>query len=131
MQRISTQVSCAGYDTIIIGASVYIGMLNKEVKEFVTNQRDILKTCRVCMFTLGLQQEDTKKVIVENLGNQFYESLFYYDAFGGRITMKSLSFMERNIIRVVNKKMKLIDSLNNDSVMDTIDETRVKTFDTT
>ncbi|OPJ58503.1 flavodoxin domain-containing protein [Clostridium oryzae] len=99
------------YDSLIIGGPVYMGQVMPEVKQFVSNNLNVLETKKLGLFLCGLS--DKEKVLSEY--SQFYPESLINSAtakafFGGAITIKDMNFFEKLIIRIVTKSSK--DILN-------------------
>lgn len=120
--------SIEDYDKLVFGSSVYAGMLRKEIKEFIKKHEELLCTKRVYMFMSGLNKEDSKKVLSENIGETFYESLSYVDTLGGVLDLPNLNFFEKNIIKMINKKAHFFPQGEHKKKIDLLDEQRILTF---
>ena len=51
------------YDNVIIGGSIYIGRIQKEVVEFCSKNLGILKEKRIGLFICGMQEGEVKMCI--------------------------------------------------------------------
>lgn len=63
--------SIEDYDKIIIGSSVYAGMMRKEIKTFIKEHEEQLNNKRVYVYLSALNKNDSKKVITENINEAF------------------------------------------------------------
>ncbi len=92
------------YDNVIIGGSIYIGRIQKEVVEFCSKNLGILKEKRIGLFICGMQEGE---VIKSELKNSFPPELFNIavakEHFGGEFKFEKMNFMERLIVKGVSK----------------------------
>ncbi|MDR2932615.1 MAG: flavodoxin domain-containing protein [Oscillospiraceae bacterium] len=98
-----------GYDTVIIGGSVYAGSIQKEVIRFCTANRDALMGKRlglyVCCAARGESAADYVKLFPEELVGKAVAT----GAFGGVFHMDKMKPFHKLIIKMlrkVNKDMK-------------------------
>lgn len=91
------------FDNIIIGGSIYMGQIQKEIKSFCSKNFNILKGKRVGLFICGLNDKD----ISTQLSNSFPEVLLTNaiakEYFGGEIIFENMNFLERFIMKKVGK----------------------------
>ena len=91
------------YDNVIIGGSIYMGQIIKEVKEFCTNNLEELNKKKLGLFVCGMS--DSEKITLE-LNQNFPEVLIgnaTIGTFGGAFVFKNMNFFERLIIKLVSK----------------------------
>ncbi|MEG0329782.1 MAG: flavodoxin domain-containing protein [Longicatena sp.] len=121
------KICVSDYDVIIIGTSVYAGMMQKEVKQLIHEQSTLLDK-KVFMFLSGLNKDDTKKVIVENVGETFYQNIICANCLGGKLDFSKMNFMEKTMIKAINKKAKIIAHIPKDECVDLLDHVRIASF---
>jgi menaquinone-dependent protoporphyrinogen oxidase len=97
-------VDLSGYGRVIIGGSVYIGKIQKEVTEFITaNMNELLKK-EVGLFICGMQEGDMmEKEITENFPSELISKAKSVMNFGGEFNFKKMNFMEKAIIKKISK----------------------------
>lgn len=99
------------YDKIIIGGSVYIGKVQKEVTEFCTKNMDELKEKKLGLFICGMRDGD---FALEELNASFPKELLSAavtkEFFGGEYKFSKMNMMERFIVKKIAKTDK--DSSN-------------------
>lgn len=109
------------YDCIIIGASIYVGNLSKKV---VTLCKEAT-TCKLLLFLSGLAKEKWQETLQTNIPN--YQQIFTYTCFiGGKLNFLDMGFMERTMIKMINKKMHLMDSIDMKKTYDFIEYQEVE-----
>ncbi|GAA0063759.1 flavodoxin domain-containing protein [Clostridium sp. CTA-1] len=91
------------FNNIIIGGSIYMGQIQKEVKNFSIENINVLKEKRVGIFICGLNEKD----IEAQLNNAFPKGLLTNtvakECFGGECILKNMNFFERFIMKKVGK----------------------------
>lgn len=116
------------YDKIILGVSVYAGMLRKEMKEFIEKNIEELGKKQVYVYVSCMNKDEVKKVLIENLGDSFYQTLVYADGVGGILDFSKMNLMERQVLKMINKKASFIPNIQKNTVADLIDKNRIATF---
>lgn len=91
------------FDNIIVGGSIYMGQIQKEVKSFCSKNLNLLKDKRVGIFICGMNSKDFD----EQLNNSFPELLLANaiakEHFGGEVIFRNINFFERFIMKKVGK----------------------------
>lgn len=128
MEVTSFQGKLDEYDKIILGVSVYAGMLRKEMKEFVKNNLTKLEKKKVYVYISSLNKDEYKKVLVENLGESIYQTFTYVDGLGGILDFTKMNLIERQILKMINKKSNIIPSIQRDTRAELIDYERISKF---
>jgi len=104
------------YDNIIIGGSIYMGQIRKEVKKFCIENLNVLKDKKVGLFICGLSDED----VITPLKNSFPEVLLTNaiakEHFGGEVIFKKMNFIERFIMKKIAKTDKDVSKLSEGNI---------------
>ena len=122
VQELTSNTSIKDYDQIVLGSSVYVGMFDKELKTFVNTHMEELRTKKVYMYVSCLKKEEVEKVIRENLGEEFLSLLQRVISIGGVLDFSKMSFMHRQIIKMVNSKDNIVERVDKVSVANMLDE---------
>lgn len=56
--KIGSIPNLSEYDKVIIGGSIYIGKIQKEVSEFCSRNLDVLKDKKIGLFICAMQKDD-------------------------------------------------------------------------
>lgn len=92
------------YEQIIIGGSVYMGMIRKEVKDFCTKNLEKLKEKRIGIFMCGMREGDA---MITQLNQNFDKELINHavskEFFGGEFKFEKMKFIEKIIVKKVCK----------------------------
>lgn len=88
------------FDKVIVGGSIYVGQIQKEVTAFITEQRQTLLTNPLGLFICAGSDETT-------LHSVFEESLRAHansaENFGGELDTTKMNWIERLICRLIAK----------------------------
>lgn len=105
------------YDTVIVGGSVYVGKIQKEVSEFCAKHLELLKQKRIGLFICGMQEDD---VLQQELLQSFPEELVTIaiakDHLGGAFDFEKMNLMERMIVKKVSKVTASVSNISEDSI---------------
>ncbi|WP_025689470.1 flavodoxin domain-containing protein [Paenibacillus zanthoxyli] len=97
--------SLAGFDTVILGGSIYYGKIQKRMSEFVDREITALADKRIGLFICAGESED--KAGLELL-RSFPESLYLQakaaEVLGSEVKFSKLSLAERLVYRAVTGK---------------------------
>jgi len=97
-------INISQYDNVIIGGSIYIGKIQKEVSAFCINNLDKLKEKRVGLFICGMQSGDVLETeLNSSYPKELLKSAIAKEYFGGEFIMKKMNFIEKVIIKKVSK----------------------------
>lgn len=115
-------------DIIILGSSVYAGTLNKSLKVWINSHQQQLQDKRVFLFLCCLQTDEGKKVIQDNLGEEFISKFSYMECLGGVIDYSKMNFIEKKIINMINKKAHMFSYDKKTKVYNMLQEKRIQGF---
>lgn len=91
------------YDVVILGGSIYMGNIQKEMKEYATRNVASLLKKKVGLFICAGAPDLQARV--KELETAFPQELFSHAAqkevFGGEITYEKLGFLEKTIMKAV------------------------------
>lgn len=105
-------------DNVIIGGSIYMGNIQKDVKQFIENNATLLLTKKIGLFICAGQEDP--KVVHDQLHNAFPESLLDHatckTSFGYIYDFSKLNMVERMIVKKVIGIKKSTSQLANDKI---------------
>ncbi|HYF83380.1 MAG TPA: flavodoxin domain-containing protein [Clostridia bacterium] len=91
------------YDTVILGGSIYVGKIQKQMHKYMLKHAEELKTKRLGLFICAGEQDSV--IIEKELKASFPEELFSHavimETFGGELHIDKISFIEKHVIRIV------------------------------
>lgn len=92
------------YDRVIIGGSVYIGKIQKEVTEFINSNLNELLEKQIGLFICGMQEGDAfDKEVIDSFHADLLNKAKSVKSFGGEFTFKKMNFMEKAIVKKIAK----------------------------
>ena len=87
------------FDTIMIGGSIHIGQIQKDILEFCVNNKETLLQKRVGLFMCGVETHELK----EEFDNAFPEWLrnhaIAHGLFGGELLLEEMHFFEKAMVK--------------------------------
>lgn len=113
----SNAADLAQYDKVIVGGSVYIGRIQKEVREFCSANLETLKNKKAGYFICCMRNgEEAEAEINEAFPQELLRSAAAKDYFGGEFIFKKMNFMERMIVKKVSKIDKDTSNILEDNI---------------
>ena len=98
------KIDLSKYDNVIIGGSAYIGKIQKEVTDFITNNINELMKKEIGLFVCGMQEgEAMEKEIADNFPAELIKKAKSVKNFGGEFAIKKMNFMEKTIVKKIAK----------------------------
>jgi menaquinone-dependent protoporphyrinogen oxidase len=92
------------FDKIIIGGSIYMGKIQKEVNQFCLKNASVLKNKKLGFFICCMSENE---VAEKQINNSFPEELLKNavarGCFGGEFNFKKMNFIEGVIIKKISK----------------------------
>ncbi len=99
-----TNVNLSKFDRVIIGGSIYMGKIQKEVTDFINRNLDVLLSKETGLFICGMQEGDMlEKEIKENFPSDLISRSKTVKYFGGEFIFNKMNFMEKVIVKKVSK----------------------------
>ena len=114
-----TVPSLADFDCVIIGGSVYAGMIRKEIKTFMAHNADSLRGKKLGLFLCGLDFRQEKEYFNANFPADILQAARAKSFLGGIFDPKKTGVMERLIMKAVAKRT---------AYANTIDDSRIEQF---
>ena len=102
--KITKDIDINKYDKIIIGGSIYIGQIRKEVKEFCSKNLEKLKEKKIALFICSMQEGDAiNNQILQNFPKDLIDIAIITESFGGEFIFSKMNFFERFVVKKVSK----------------------------
>jgi menaquinone-dependent protoporphyrinogen oxidase len=115
----------SNYDQVILGSSVYIGKINKKLKQFCEIHLEELTSKRIGLYTCSLQLDQD---VLSNFPQDLQEVAVASDNFGGEIRFKKLNWFERMITKMVSKSNKNFPELDENHNIATVSTDKINKF---
>ncbi|MCI9279963.1 MAG: flavodoxin [Bacilli bacterium] len=95
----------SGYDLIIVGTPIRMGMIDKKIRKFLIRNIEILKSKRVAYFICCGFKENWKSYYEQNIPKDLLDIAVIYDTFGGEIDRQKQKGFDKFIIKMVCKNI--------------------------
>lgn len=102
-----------GYDLVVIGTPIYVGMVMKSVKKYVKSNLDSLLKRQVALFSCGANDKIIHDVdLVTSLPIAFLQHATFKAYFGCELRPEKMNFLYRAIMKKIVNEQKLNPAIN-------------------
>lgn len=113
----SGDIDISKYDKVIIGGSIYMGRIQKEVREFCSKNLKELKEKQIGLFICGMQEEDAiNNELIENFPPELINIAVTKVHFGGEFNFDKMNFFEKFIVKKIAKTSSNKSNILNDDI---------------
>lgn len=91
------------YNTIILGSSIYIGSVSKNMKAFCSKNTESLKEKTVGIFICCGQPNKAKEFMAANFPSEILGNCGVTGSFGGEAKIDKMKFVDKCITKIVTK----------------------------
>jgi len=102
----------SSYDTIIIGGSVRLGKIQKEMTRFCIDNLDELMNKKVGLFMCCMDEEHQQEEFEASYPAELIQHAQATSIFGGELHFDKMNFVEKLMVKAVRKEKKNISRLN-------------------
>ncbi|SHI93522.1 menaquinone-dependent protoporphyrinogen oxidase [Clostridium cavendishii DSM 21758] len=106
----------AHFDNIIIGSSIYMGQIQKEIKNFYIKNFNKLKEKRIGLFICAMNEKDIELQLNNAFGSELANRAIVKKCFGGAFSFKNMKFFEKFIVKKIAKTDKDIENISEESI---------------
>ncbi|MFP4661848.1 MAG: flavodoxin domain-containing protein, partial [Halanaerobiales bacterium] len=90
------------YEQIVIGSSVYMGRIRKEVSKFCDRYLDVLMEKEIALFTCCMTEgEEAVDQLKRNYPEELVEKSTTIGIFGGEFNFEKMNFLEKMVVKKV------------------------------
>lgn len=116
--KTKNDISISQYDKVIIGGSIYIGRIQKEVTTFCSKNLEKLKERKIGLFICaGMKEEDQiNKKISEVFPSELIDIAVVKKHLGGEYIFDKMNFFERFIVKKIAKVSSNQSNILNDNI---------------
>jgi len=104
------------FDCIIIGSSIYAGMIRKEAKLFLSKNAKILQEKKLGLFLCGMDRNRENEYFSVNFPPELLEKAKITKYLGGIFDPKKTGFLERLIVKTAAKQTDYINSIDENKI---------------
>ena len=95
------------FDNIIVGGSIYMGRIQKEISQFCLNNISMLEKKNLGFFICCMNENEiAEKQINTSFPEGLLKNAVATGCFGGEFTFKKMNFLEKFIIKKISKTNK-------------------------
>ena len=106
-------IDISGYDILVIGGSIHMGVLHTRVKNFVEKNFELLMQKPHGLFLCCIEQGDTARFQFENAyPEKLRKSSIVNGLFGGEFNFKKMNLFDRTFTKKVAKVNSSISKIN-------------------
>lgn len=91
----------SGYDCLIIGSYVRMGVLDKKISSFLSKKREKLLEMPLGIFLCGCFEDKVHEAIIKNFSEDFLEHALCVDYFGGELHQESYKGIEKFFVKMI------------------------------
>jgi len=116
------------YDKIIIGGSIYVGKVQKEISEFCIKNSNELQKKKLGFFICCMNNKNAEDQLKNSFPEELISKAVAKKSFGGEFRFKKMNFMERFIIKKVAKSDENLPSVDTNKDISQISEDSITEF---
>ncbi|KJS85276.1 MAG: flavodoxin [Peptococcaceae bacterium BICA1-8] len=114
--KTSKAVDLAAYDKVVIGGSIYIGKVQKEVSRFCLENMSILKEKKLGLFICGMFKEHAEKELKDSFPVELLNNALAKEFLGGEFVFKKMNPVERLMVKKIAKVDKELTDILEENV---------------
>lgn len=97
----------SGYDVVVLGGGIRMGLLHNDIRQYAESCKDILKTKRLGVFITCGYDDLAEKTIANNLPAELLACAKVKMSFGGEMELSRVKgFMDRMVCKMCLKEFK-------------------------
>jgi len=104
------------YDCVIIGGSVYAGLLRKEARTFIAQNADALCKKKLGLFISAMDEDSEEQIFKTNVPESVLQAAIVKSALGAAFDPKKANFIERLIMKAVTKQSGAVNKINDEKI---------------
>lgn len=104
------------FDKIIIGGSIYVGKIQKEISSFCSNNLNDLKKKKLGLFICGMNKDSAETELNTAFPQELLNGAVSKECFGGEFRLSHMNMLERFIVKVISKTDKEVSMLSEESI---------------
>lgn len=109
-------VDLNNYNNIILGCSVYIGSVQKSIKNFCKKNLSVLLDKSVSIFICCLFEDQLNDVVIKNFPNELINHAKTIKSFKGEIKYEKLHLLDKVVYKALAKTINLDCKINDKAI---------------
>lgn len=116
----------SGFETVILGSSVYAGSISKKMKAFCKVNESALLRKNIGLFVCGMHpdKEEREKELKEAYPDALREKAVATGFLGGEFLFEQMNFVERLVIWKIAKIKRTLHRIDQDAIHDFVKKLR-------
>lgn len=111
----------SGYKTIIIGGSIHVGQIQRQVKDFCEKHEKELLEKKIGLFICFMEKDKGQLEFDMAYPEILRKKALAHGLFGGELLFEKMNFIERTIIRKIKKVKTSVSELDLQAIDDFAD----------
>lgn len=107
----------AEYDRVIIGGSIHMGKIQKEVHDFCTKNMDILLDKKIGLFVCGMLFEKADEELNNSFPKELSTRAIAKEFFGGDYRFNRMNYLDRLVVKQVAKVNNDISQIKEENII--------------
>jgi len=91
------------FDGVVIGGSIYMGQIQKQIKSFIKDHLDELLQKKVGLYMCAALADNFSVELENSFPDQLIQSAVDVESFGGRLVLDKMSFVHRTMTKMMMK----------------------------
>lgn len=116
------------YDNVIIGGSIYVGKIQKEVTEFCLHHANTLKEKKIGLYICCMNTKEAEMQLDHAFPEELLSNAAVKECFGGEFRFKKMNMIERFIVKMVSKSDKSGTALDTSKDISLISDESINRF---
>lgn len=104
------------YETVILGGSIYAGSIQKEIKNFVNDNLNLLLTKKIGLFLCCGMEENYKKQLKQSFPEELLDHSITDQYFGFEYNKEKMNLIEKKLIKLVTKSQTNLSNILKDNI---------------
>lgn len=127
--KTDNDIDLSKYDKVIIGSSIYVGQIRKEVIEFCENKLDELKNKKIGFYICCMHEGvEALGQIENNFPKELLGNAIVKEHFGGEFSFDKMNFIEKFTVKMVSKKDEKKEPIDGKKNISNLSEDRIRKF---
>lgn len=93
------------YDLIVVGTPIRMGMIDKNIKTFLSSNIETLKSKKAAYFICCGFNENWKQYYEQNFSKELLDNAIMYDTFGGEMNLEKQKGFDKFIVKMVSRSI--------------------------
>lgn len=106
----------ASFDKIIIGGSIYVGKIQKEISSFCSKNLNELKKKKLGLFICCMNKESEEMELNTAFPKELLDCAVSKEIFGGEFRLRDMNMLERFAVKVISKTDKEVSMLSEENI---------------